>query len=243
MILVIALSLTLLILAVFGVAVFRYTRTWIVFEDSMAITVDRDGFVKRVLPAGRHVLYPFEKIDISIETKAKLARNQTTAIATAEGILVSVNWSGVYVLHPDLITDQVSQRLRSLPNADQAIARHVDICLRKLVGNYTVADLFKPAIRERVERQLSQLVAERLRPLGIVLSSLNFQTIELPREVTEALNKAKAIESLDGVIRRLDPTTREVIRGVYQLDEILHWDAYLPTPSRLTMKRIEAMAR
>jgi regulator of protease activity HflC (stomatin/prohibitin superfamily) len=235
-------SITLLILTTVGVAIFRYLKTWIVCEDTVTITVDRDGFIKRVLPAGRHVLYPFEKVDFTVETRARLAANRATAIATNDGLQINVNWSGVYTLSPELIADQVSQRLRSLPDAGRTIARNVDICLRKLVGNYTVQDLFKLTIRERIERQLGQLVADRLKGLGIALTSLNLQAIELPDEVAEALNKAKAIEALDGAIRQLDPTTREVVRGVYQLDEILHWDAYLPTPSRLTVNRLEAMA-
>jgi hypothetical protein len=79
--------------------------------------------------------------------------------------------------------------------------------------------------------------------LGLELTSLNLQTIELPGEVTEAINKARAIEALDGTIRHLDPTTREVVRSAYQLDEILHWDDYLPVPSRLTMKRLRAVTQ
>jgi regulator of protease activity HflC (stomatin/prohibitin superfamily) len=234
--------MTLLILTTIGVAVFRHKKTFVVLEDKVAVTVDRDGFIKRLLPAGRHILYPFEKVDFTIETKAKLMADRTTAIATGDGLLLNVNWSGVYILCPDLITEQVSQRLRGLPRANHTIARHVDICLRKLAGNYPIQDFFKPTIRERIERQLGQLVADRLRGLGIAVSGLNLQAIELPGEVAEALNKAKAIETLDGAIRQLDPSTREVVRGVYQLDEILHWDAYLPTPSRLTAKRLETMA-
>ncbi|MCB0211584.1 MAG: SPFH domain-containing protein, partial [Anaerolineae bacterium] len=118
----------------------------------------------------------------------------------------------------------------------------VDIVLRKLIGNHTVRDLFNPATRDRFERQLSQTLVERLKPMGIALNGINLQAIELPNEVAEALNKAKAIETLDGAIRLIDPTTREVVRGVYHLDEILHWDQYLPVPSRLTMKRFEEAA-
>jgi hypothetical protein len=106
-----------------------------------------------------------------------------------------------------------------------------------------VENLFQPAARERIERQLGRLVADRLQGLGIVLSSLDLQVIELPPEVVEAMNQAKAIETLDGTIRQLDPITREVVRGVFQLDEILRWDAYLPTPSRLMMKRLAAESR
>ncbi len=233
---------TVLILVVAGVSIFRRVKTWVVFEDHMAVTVDRDNFVKRVLPAGRHILYPFERVDFVLETKTKLVTGRATAIATNDGIPVNLNWSGIYVLQPDLIRENVSQRLRGLPNAEKAISRNVDVYLRKLVGNYVVYDLFNPATRERLERHLNQLLADRLKPLGIVFKGLNLQVIELPTEVAEALNKAKAIETLDGAIRRLDPTTREVVRSAYQLDEILHWDAYLPLPSRLTMKRMEAMA-
>jgi regulator of protease activity HflC (stomatin/prohibitin superfamily) len=233
-------TIIFIILAVGGV--FRFKQTRVVTEDSVAITVNRDGFIQRVLPAGRHVLFPFEKVDFSLETKTKLILNQATAIATCDGIPANINWSGTYTLRPDLISDNISQRLRGLVNAEKAIARHTDICLRKLVGDYSVPDLFKPATRERIERQLSQLLADRLKPLGIVFNGLNLQVIVLPHEVAEAFNKAKAIETLDGAIRQVDPTTREVVRSAYQLDEILHWDAYLPTPSRLTTKRLQTVA-
>ena len=42
---------TLVILAVVGVAIFGYRKNLLVREDNIAITVNRDGFIKRVLPA------------------------------------------------------------------------------------------------------------------------------------------------------------------------------------------------
>ena len=231
-------SIITMVLVTIGVILFRQARVQIVAEDSAAVTVDKDGFIQRVLPPGRHVLKPFEKIDFTLETKPGLTTGQARRIVTGDGILIDVNWSGVYAVQPDLVTDKLNQRLRGLIHGDKAIARNVDIFLRKFMGDYVTQDLFKPAIRERIERQLNQVVAERLKTLGIVLNGLNLQAIELPGEVTEAFNKAKAIETLDGTIRQLDPTTRKIVQGVYQLDEILHWDQYLPTPSRLTMKRL-----
>ena len=84
-------------------------------------------------------------------------------------------------------------------------------------------------------------IADAIKPAGLVLTGFDLQVIEIPTEVAEALNKAKAIEALDGTIRQLDPATRDIVRRAYQLDEILHWDKYLPTPSRLTMKRLEGI--
>jgi len=233
---------TLVILAIVSVAIFGYKKNLLVREDNIAITVNRDGFIKRVLPAGRHVLYPFEKVEFTFETKNKLASNQARAVATSDAILVNINWSGSYTLKPDLITERVSQRLRNLPNAEKSVARHTDVCLRKLIGDYTMHDLFKSPTRERIERQLGQLLTDRLKPFGVVFNFVNLQAIDLPSEVAEALNKAKAIEALDKVIRQVDPATREVVRSAYQLDEILRWESYLPTPSRLAMKRREAVA-
>lgn len=229
-------------LAVSGAVLFWQINRWGVIEDHMAVTMDRDGFIRRVLPPGRHMLRPFEKIAFVLETKTKLTTDQVRSVVTGDGISVNFNWSGLYAVDPALITEDRSQRLRNLPNAEKAIGRNVDIYLRKLIGNQRLQDLFDPQLRERLERQLNRVITDRLKGAGIVFKGLNVQVIELPQEVAEALNKAKAIETLDGAIRHLDPTTREVVRGVYQLDEVLHWDSYLPVPSRLTMKRTEAMA-
>ncbi len=230
-------------LCAIGATLFLRSKTWLVSEDTVAVTINKDGFVKRVLPAGRHLLHMFESVNITLETKTKLVVGQAGAIASKDGIPMNINWSGLYSLRPDSISENFSQKLRGLPQAEKAITRNIDIGLRKLVGSYAIPDLFNPATREQLERRLAQTVVDRLKPAGIAFKSLNLQAIELPREVTEALNKAKAIETLDGAIRQLDPTTREVVRGAYQLDEILHWDSYLPTPSRLTMKRIETIAQ
>jgi regulator of protease activity HflC (stomatin/prohibitin superfamily) len=236
-------AVILLILIAAGLALFWGKKRQVVAEDNVAVTVNKDGFIKRILPPGRHTLAPFEKIEFTLETKNKLTANQAAQIATADGVLVTINWSGIYTLNPQLITENVSQRLRNLPYAEKAIARQTDICLRKFIGEQTTPELFNPAIRERLERHLSQLVADRLKSLGIVLVSLNLQAIDLPREVTEAMNKARAMAALDNAIRQLDPATREVVRGVYQLDEMLHWDHYLPVPTRLGMKRLETSAQ
>lgn len=231
-------SVIVLIGIVGGIVLFLQQRMIIVPEDHIAVTVDKNDFVKRSLAAGKHILRPFERVSFTLAIKPRLVTGQAAAVVTGDGILVNINWSGIFALDPTLITDKVSRRLRGLPGADGAIARKTDIELRRLIGDCTVQELFRPTTRQRIEQELRQTLAERLKVTGIVLSGFNLQVIELPQEVVGALNKAKAIEALDGAIRHLDPTTREVVRGAYQLDEILHWDAYLPVPSRLGMKRI-----
>ncbi len=226
-----------IVTALVGIGAYRYRRTAVVAEDSVAVTSNRDGFIRRVLPAGRHVLGLFEKVDFVLETKSRLVADRTPAVATADGVVVSVSWSGIYTLQPDLIEDKVSQRLRGLVRAEKTISRSVDIYLRKLVGSQSLADLFNPVSRERLERQLNRLLADRLKPQGVTFGNLNLQVIDLPAEVAEALNKARAIKTLDEAIRQVDATTRDIVRGVYQLDEVLHWDTYLPVPPRVVMRQ------
>ena len=218
-------------------------KTTIVAEDTVAISLDRNGFIKRLLPPGRQILQPFEHVGFIVETRTKLASGRVLAVSTTDGILAEIDWSGTYAVCPELIKDQRSQRLRNLPKAEAAIARNVDILLRKLMGSCSLQDLFQPVVRERLERQASYLLTDRLKSLGLGFIRLNLQAIEFPGEIAEAINKARALETLDGAIRHLDPATLDVVRGVYQLDQVLHWDNYLPVPSRMTMNRLKHVTR
>ncbi|MFQ5612556.1 MAG: SPFH domain-containing protein [Anaerolineae bacterium] len=207
--------------------------TVLVPEDHGAVVVDRNGFVRRTLPAGVHRLWPGrERIEFIFETNIKLCRAVAEAIPTADGIPLRIAWSGTYHRDPDLITDRVSQRLRGLPRVEWGIQRQVDIALRRLVGAYDLTDLFRPSVRERIERQLTEAIAARLKLVGVVLHGVNLQAMELPQEVSSALNQARAIQALDAVIRRSDATTREVVTAGHKLEELLAWSEYLPPYGR-----------
>ena len=229
------LAVVLIVTVIFGlgaVLLICQAKLTVVPEDSIAITIDHNGFINRVLPAGRHILRPFEKVDFSLEVEPKFTTGQAVSVVTSDGISTNVSWSGMYVPKPELISDHRSRYLRGLVNAQRLIAPKVDIALRKAIGDYTVQSLFKPSIRERIEQQVRQVVTDKIRPLGLVLNSYNLQVIDIPAEVAEALNKARAIEALDDTIRDLDPATRHIV----------HFDQYLLSPSGLLMNRFEAIS-
>jgi regulator of protease activity HflC (stomatin/prohibitin superfamily) len=129
----------------------------------------------------------------------------------------------------------VSQRLRALPSADNILHRQVDLTLRRLIGAYNLQDLFKPTIRERVERQLTQTLQSALKPNGIAISKIDLQAILLPEEVAKAINQAKAIQTLDAVIRVSDKVTHEVVTGSHKLEELLEWKELLPPYGRYVL--------
>ena len=218
-----------------GVGLYWFIRrsTVIVPEDHNAVIVNRQGFVKRVLPAGVYHLKPgLEKIEFTFETKTKLVQGVANDVPTAEGILLTVHWSGIFARDPNLITEKVSQRLRGLPTAHAGIQRKADIALRRLIGSYSLQDLFRPAIRERVERQLTAALQSALKPSGIIFSGLDLQSILPPEEVRNALNQAQAIHTLDSAIRTSDTSTREIVVGAHQLEDLIEWSKLLPPYGR-----------
>jgi regulator of protease activity HflC (stomatin/prohibitin superfamily) len=232
--LVIILAIALLPLLA-AVSILRRSSV-VVPEDQAAVVVDRHEFIRRTLPAGVHWLRPgLERVAFTFETQVKLGRATASAVSTADGVPLQIAWSGTYYRDPSLITDKVSQRLRALPGAERSLERQVDIALRRLIGDYTLVELFKPAIRDRIERQLSGTVANRLKPAGVVVNEIDLQAMDLPLELATALNQARAIEALDAVIRHSDAATREVVSGAHKLEELLSWSEYLPPYGRYAL--------
>lgn len=208
----------------------------VVPEDHHAVVVDRRGFIRRVLPAGVYHLKPgLERVEFILPTKTKLIQGCGQDIATAEGIHLTVYWSGIYTPRPDWITENVSQRLRGLPNAERTIQRKAALVLRRLLGAYTLRELFKPAIRARIERQLSAALRSDLRSSGIGLNGLDLEGIIPPVEVSAALNQAQAIQALDTVIRSSDVATREIVTGAHKLEELMALDDLLPPYGKYTL--------
>ena len=225
-------------LSVIGIGLFfLFQRSSVLVpEDHQAVVVDRNGFVKRVISAGTHHLKPgLERVEFVVEAKTKLARGGAINIPTAEGILLSVQWSGIYALNTDLITEKVSQRLRGLPKAEASITRQVDLALRRLIGAYSLKELFKPSVRDRIERQLTEALKSKLQPAGIELNGFDLQAITPPQEVSQALNQAQAIQTLDTVIRASDAATRDMVAGAHQLEDMVEWSKLFPPYGRYAL--------
>jgi regulator of protease activity HflC (stomatin/prohibitin superfamily) len=218
--------------------------TAVVPEDHKAVVVDRRGFVRRVISAGVHHLKPgLEQIEFTIPMKTKLVADTASQVPTADGILLTINWSGTYTPDTDLITEKVSQRLRGLTTAERSVQRKVDHALRTLVGSYTLEALFKPNNRARIERQLTETVKVQLRSSGVVVNQINLQAIVPPDSVLAALNQAQAIHALDQAIRASDQTTREVIVGAHQLEEMIEWSSLFPPYGRQMLTKTAAKSR
>lgn len=147
----------------------------------------------RFLRPGRHWLIPFvERVGAVISTAPETVNGRCSGVQTSGGIIVDVDWSLSFHLDPFQIPAANRPKLaRSLPRQAGSIAtKHVNNCLRHVMGEYTIDQLCQPGAQKRLERQVRQLAAGRLAELGFKLSRVMVGAIEMPPQVKAALEAA-----------------------------------------------------
>lgn len=152
-----------------------------------------DRAFTRFLAPGRHWLIPFiEQANFTISTAPETVNGRCLGVQTSGGIALDVEWSLSYNLNPFRIPAANRPKLaRSLPRKASSIAaKHVNNCLRHVIGEYTVDQLCQPGMQKRLERQVRQLVAERLADLGFELTRVMIGAVAMPPQVKAALEAA-----------------------------------------------------
>jgi hypothetical protein len=182
-------------------------------EVGVLINHERQAFV-RFLPPGRHWINPLaEKMTHTIPTGSGSAAAACAGVQAIGGISLNIEWSLAYNLNPFKIESKSRPKLASkLPHkADLIAVKHMNNCLRHIVGEYTIDELCQPGVHKRLERKVRQLAAERLASLGFELSRVMIGAIEMPAHVKTALeaaqerawqtaNEVKALQQLQQVV-------------------------------------------
>jgi hypothetical protein len=108
---------------------------------------------------------------------------QFDEVRTIEDIPVNVTTQVLYQVGPELIRDDLLPKLPWL-NEEEGWKRilkwRTEHILRQLLTNYSWRELSRPAIQERLERQLTQTLAEYLKIMGLKIMSVCLVKIELP---------------------------------------------------------------
>lgn len=166
----------------------------LIHEMEVGVVYNRvDHAFARFLSPGRHWLVPFvEQVGAHISTAPQTASGRCLGAQTSGGIVLDVEWSLSFNLNPFKIPAEACPRLaRSLPRKAVAIAvKHVNHCLRHVIGEYTIGQLCQPGAQKRLERQVRQLAAERLADLGFELARVMLGAIEMPPHVKATLEAA-----------------------------------------------------
>ena len=161
-------------------------------EIAVVYHAERRAF-SRFLPTGHHRLTPFlEEVVDTISTAPTPTKGFSKGLQTIGGIALNIEWSVTYTLNP-FKTDPAGwpKLARSLPTKAGIIAQNfMNNSLQHIIGEYTIEHLTQPGTHKRLERQVKQLVSQRLAPLGFEIGSVMIGAIEMPPYVKKALEAA-----------------------------------------------------
>ncbi len=227
----------LLVLGVLGVFGWLVETFWWVRVPALTTAVsynhETKGFM-RLLPPGRHWLrLPLEHIIGHISTAPTLIKGNCSKAQTNGGIQVTLEWSLAYVLNPTHMAADLRPAIAKTftENAENLIRTHVNNCIQLYVSQQTVAQLYNSGARGRIERELREIIAERLRSFGVQPFRLMLHAIELPalvragleeaqREELRAAGEAHALERLHEAIHQFSDEEMTRLLQLKQLDEL-----------------------
>jgi regulator of protease activity HflC (stomatin/prohibitin superfamily) len=182
-------------------------------EVGVVFHKQRQAFAHFV-PSGRHPFNPFtEQLSHTIPTGSGSANGRCLAIQTSGGISLDVEWSVNYDLDPFQIKPAAQPKLaRNLPQkANSIVTKHLNNCLRHVIGEMTIDQLCEPGSTRRLERDVRQQLTARLAEAGFSFSRVMVGAIDMPRHVKAALeavqeravqteNEARSLARLQQVV-------------------------------------------
>lgn len=210
------------------------------------------GTFARFLGPGRHWLIPFvERLGESIPTSPGMVNGQCVNGETSGGIPLTIDWSLSYKLKPFQIPVDLRPKLaRSLPRKAGTIARnHVNNCLRHIISQYSVAEVSRPGMLKRLEREMRQQASARLAKLGYEISRVMLGEMTMPPQVRTALvevyeqqvriqQEAQSLARLHQVVSQFSETEMArlmELERIYKLGQsevtILYQAGVFPTPA------------
>ncbi|WP_420643466.1 SPFH domain-containing protein [Candidatus Leptofilum sp.] len=181
----------------FFVAFWGYSRFGLVQVPEMEVGVvfnkRRQAFA-RFMPPGRHAFNPLtEQFTHTIPTGSGSANGRCQTVQTSGGIALDVEWSVNFEIDPFQIKAAARPKLaRNLPKkANSIVTKHLNNCLRHVIGELTVDQVCEPGATRRLERAVRQQLAARLSDAGFSFSRVMIGAIEMPRHVKAALEAAQ----------------------------------------------------
>lgn len=168
----------------------------------------------RFVQAGRHPFNAFtEQLSHTIPTGSGSASGRATAVQTSGGIALDVEWSINFEMDPFQIKPSARPKLaRNLPQkANSIVTKHLNNCLRHVIGEMTIDQVCEPGATRRLERAVRQQLTARLADAGFTFSRVMVGAIDMPKHVKAALeavqeravqteNEARALARLQQVV-------------------------------------------
>jgi hypothetical protein len=157
---------------------------------------------------GRVLITPRQRILTRLYVGPSGQSFQYKAVRTLEEVSLDMTVQILYRLDPDLFTDDLLSRVANLNNGmwHKILHWQTEYVLRMLIAQYPWRDLNRADVQKRLERQLTQTLADRLKMVGMAVLSICLVKTELPvglqktliqteKDTIEATGRAKVLES------------------------------------------------
>lgn len=118
---------------------------------------------------------------------------QFDEVRTVQNIPVTVTARVLYQIDPALFRKELLPQIPWLNEGkwQNILTWRTEYVLRQLLADYTWHELGKEAVQQRLERQLTQTVADYLQVVGLNLRSISLVNVELPAELQHTILRAE----------------------------------------------------
>ncbi len=216
-----------------------YTKLGFIRIPEMEVGVvfdKRDQAFARFVPGGRHPFNPLtEQLSHTIPIGSGSANGRCQGAQTNGGISLDVEWSVNFDIDPFQIKASARPKLaRNLPKkANSIVSKHLNNCLRHVIGEMTIDQLCEPRATQRLERAVRQQLTARLSDAGFSFSRVMVGAIDMPRHVKAALEAAQ---------ERAVQTENEA-RSLARLHEVISQFSEADMQRLMELERIHALGQ
>lgn len=197
----------------------------------LVYNLETKAFQRFLLP-GRHLLHPLEHVKKVVSTAPGFVTGDCKA-QTDGGVVVAVQWSLTYCLNPAAIEEFLQPNMANtlLKSVEPMLRTHMNNCVTYLFDQHSVGAVCAAGARQRLERELRDLVVERLAPFGIQTYRVILRNVQLPPDVLAAVeaahkqemmahSEARALERLHQAVSKFSETDMERLLHLRQLQEL-----------------------
>ncbi len=147
----------------------------------------------KIAGPGRVWLKPRQRLVATLYVGPKGQQLHYENVRTAENIPLKITVQMLYQANLNQFTKDLLPKLQVLAGGGWENILHwqTEYVLRKLITNYTWQDLGYKEVQERIERQLAQTLADRVKMVGLKINGACLVRAELPDNLQNTLVKAQ----------------------------------------------------
>lgn len=156
----------------------------------------RVGRHYQVMGPGKIWLNPRQRVVTTINVEPQERSFTMPKVQTLEKVPLDMTVQVLYRIDPDLFSDDLLHHLQRLNEGgwQMKLRWHFEYVVRQLLADYGWRELDRFEIKQRLERQLTQTLADRLKDIGLNITGIYLIKAELPDDLQRTIIQAEQHE-------------------------------------------------